>query len=93
MKSDIAMQGLEWLGITATAHLPSVEEVAAWLPSAAGQVRRILLLSDIHANWHALLSVLQHAKTQDYDTTWFMVYRWIRTSTDGMYPAAQNVLL
>jgi predicted phosphodiesterase len=46
---------------------PSMEEVASWLP----QPSRILLLADIHANWHALVSVLKDAQGR-YDATWFL---------------------
>lgn len=58
-----------WVGCN---NLPTVEEVLLWQPSSCQKRERILLLSDIHANWHALVSVLRHAQQQGYDTTWFL---------------------
>lgn len=69
MKED---ELLSWILPARHPKLPSVEEVAEWLPPVGGKVRRILLLSDIHANWHALVAVLRHARKQEYDTTWFL---------------------
>ena len=51
--------------------VPTVEEVASWLPAASRRPRRFLLLSDIHANWHALTAVLRHARGR-YDAIWFL---------------------
>lgn len=50
---------------------PSIEEVGSWLPRPKRRIRRILLLADIHANWHALDSVLRDAQGR-YDASWFL---------------------
>lgn len=55
---------------TSTNRLP-LDEVRSWLPKPTRTVWRILLLADIHANWHALTAVLQHAQNQ-YDSIWFL---------------------
>ena len=52
-------------------QLSSVDEVCKWLPPVKKKVRRLLLLSDVHANWHALVAVLKHARGR-FDSTWFL---------------------
>ena len=54
------------------ADVPSVDEALTWLPQSRAPVRRILLLSDIHANWHALTEVLRHVRGQGCNATWFL---------------------
>jgi len=40
-------------------------------PLSGKKITRVLLLSDIHANWEALKAVISHAQGL-YDTTWFL---------------------
>lgn len=53
---------------------PSLSEdlgISHLLPEMGGDGPRILLISDIHANWEALQAVLLHAQGR-YDTIWFL---------------------
>jgi len=50
---------------------PVLPDVGFLLPEQPEQRRRILLVSDIHANWPALEAVLRHAQGR-YDTIWFL---------------------
>ena len=59
---------LEWL---TEGHRRSYNNIIEMMPPLTGKIRRILLLSDIHANWEALAQVLEHAQGL-YDTTWFL---------------------
>lgn len=45
--------------------------IAHLLPPQNGKEQRVLLISDIHANWVALKAVLHHAQGQ-YDVIWFL---------------------
>ena len=62
---------LDWLVGSNRRSIPTVEEIANWLPDASSRPRRFLLLADIHANWHALVAVLRHARGR-YDAIWFL---------------------
>ena len=62
---------LDWLVGSNRGSTPTVEEVADWLPDANRRPRRFLVLADIHANWHALVAVLRHARGR-YDAIWFL---------------------
>lgn len=62
---------LDWLLPNTPASIPTVEEVAAWLPGPGRRPRRVLLLTDIHANWHALAVVLRQSQGH-YDAIWFL---------------------
>ena len=51
--------------------LPAMPAVDQLLPDQPDQSHRVLLVSDIHANWPALEAVLRHARG-NYDTIWFL---------------------
>ena len=53
-------------------QLPSVQEALGWLPKTQHMARRMLILSDIHANWHALTAVLKDASQRGCDGTMFL---------------------
>jgi len=48
-----------------------ISDIATLLPVRPTLPQRILLLSDIHANWPALEAVLRHAQGE-YDIIWFL---------------------
>ncbi|MBN1874687.1 MAG: metallophosphatase family protein [Anaerolineae bacterium] len=62
---------MSWSFLHNKKQLPSVAEVRTWLPPLGGRVERILLLSDIHANWHALTAILEKARGT-YNAVWFL---------------------
>jgi len=50
--------------------IPTVEQAGEWLVQKT-PFQRLLLLSDIHANWAALVAVLESARGQ-HDAAWFL---------------------
>ncbi len=63
---------LDWLiGSNRASIVPTEEEIAGWLPETNRHPHRFLVLADIHANWHALVEVLRHARGR-YDAFWFL---------------------
>jgi predicted phosphodiesterase len=50
---------------------PSVDDLLALTPKPAHRPRRILLLSDVHGNWHALAAVIKAAAGR-YDSIVFL---------------------
>lgn len=65
------MLRLELPSPASVAEYPGVEEVAGWVPPPTSRPRRWLLLADIHANWPALVAVLNNARGR-YDALWFL---------------------
>lgn len=65
------MLRLELPSAAPVAEIPNVEEVSGWIPRPKSRPRRWLLLADIHANWPALVAVLNHARGR-YDDLWFL---------------------
>lgn len=59
---------LEWF---TKEYRETYTDIIETMPPLTGKIRRVLLLSDIHANWEALKAVLSHAQGL-YDTTWFL---------------------
>ena len=65
------MLRLELPALVSVAEYPSVEDVCGWVPRRGSHPGRWLILADIHANWPALVAVLNHARGR-YDALWFM---------------------
>ena len=51
--------------------LPTVSDLLALIPRPAHRPRRILLISDVHGNWHALCAVIE-AVVGRYDSIIFL---------------------
>lgn len=64
----------KWLaGVQSANGVLSIDEAIAMLPRRRQRAaRRVMILSDIHANWHALVAVLYHAQKQKCDDAWFL---------------------